>query len=180
MSDLLQALKNRRTVRKFEDKPLQEETLNQILEAARWTQSWANTQCWEIVVVQDPDQKEKLQQTLAKGNPAAKAMVQAPVVLAVCAKLEVSGYYKGQVTTKFGDWFMFDIGLVTQNICLAAHALGLGSVVVGLFEHDQGQEVLQVPAGHVLVTYIPIGYPAKIPEAPKRKELNEFVHFENF
>ncbi|MFP4391980.1 MAG: nitroreductase family protein [Desulfohalobiaceae bacterium] len=180
MSDLLQIIKSRRTVRKFEDKPLQEETLNQILEVTRWTQSWANTQCWEIVVVQDPDLKEKLQQTLAKGNPAAKAMVQAPVVLALCAKLEVSGYYKGQVTTKHGDWFMFDLGLVTQDLCLAAHALGLGSVVVGLFDQDQGEKLLQVPAGHTLVCYIPMGYPAKIPEAPKKKELNEFVHFETF
>ncbi|MFP4213823.1 MAG: nitroreductase family protein [Desulfohalobiaceae bacterium] len=180
MSDLLQAIKNRRTIRKFEDKPLQEETLNQVLEAARWAQSWANTQCWEIVVVQDPEIKEKLQQTLAKGNPAAKAMVQAPAVLALCAKLEISGYYKEQVTTKYGDWFMFDLGLVTQNICLAAHALGLGSVVVGLFDHDQGEKILKVPAGCALVSYIPIGYPAKVPEAPKRKELGEFVHYETF
>lgn len=180
MNDLLHVIQNRRTIRKFEDKPLQEETLNQLLEAARWTQSWANTQCWEIVVVQDPDLKSDLQQTLAKGNPAAKAMIQAPVLLAVCARLQVSGYYKGQVTTKYGDWFMFDLGLVTQNICLAAHALGLGSVVVGLFDHDQAQEILKVPAGVTLVDIIPVGYPAKIPEAPKRKELTEFVHFETF
>ncbi len=180
MADILNIMQNRRSIRKFEDQPLQEETLNQILEAARWSQSWANTQCWEIVVVQDPDIKEKLQETLAKGNPASKAMVQAPVLLALCAKLETSGYYKGQVTTKHGDWYMFDLGLVTQNICLAAHALGLGSVVVGLFDHDKAEEILNVPAGHTLAAIVPLGYPAKIPETPKRKELTEFVHFETF
>ncbi|HBD08464.1 MAG TPA: nitroreductase, partial [Syntrophobacteraceae bacterium] len=64
--------------------------------------SWANTQCWEIVVVKDPAMKAALQETLAKGNPATKAVVDAPVLLTICGKLNSSGYYKDQVTTKFG------------------------------------------------------------------------------
>jgi nitroreductase len=180
MSDFVQQMMERRTVRKFEDRDVDSETMREILEAARWTQSWANVQCWEIVEVRDADVKVSLQETLAKGNPATKAMVEAPVVLAVCMKLQEAGYYKGQVTTKFGDWFMFDSGLVTQNICLAAHALGLGSVVVGLFDHDKAKEVIKVPDGYELTVLIPLGVPAQIPKPPKRKELNEFVHRDTF
>jgi len=126
--------------------------------------------------VRDPATKEQLQATLTKTNPALKAMVQAPVVLALCGKLQSSGCYKGAVTTKFGDWFMFDLGLATQSLCLAAHDQGLGTVVVGLFDHDRAKEILGVPEGYELVVMIPIGYPAKVSMAPRRRETADFVH----
>ena len=173
-------IKGRRSIRSYEEKEVAEELLNQLFEAVRWTPSWANTQCWELIVVRDPETKQKLQETISKGNPATKALVNAPVVLALCGKLESAGYYHGQVTTKFGDWFMFDLGLVTQNLCLAAHNLGLGTVIVGLFDHDRAQEMLAVPTGYELVVLIPLGYPAKEPVAPKRREVREFVHFHKF
>jgi len=153
-----------------------QEVLNRVFEAVQWSPSWANTQCWELVVVKDRATKERLQSVLSRTNPASKAMVQAPVVLALCGKLMSSGCYKGKVTTKFGDWFMFDLGLATQSICLAAHDQGLGTVVVGLFDHDRAKEVLGVPEGYELVVMIPIGYPAKGAPAPKRRETAEFVH----
>jgi len=180
MPDFMDIIKERRSVRKFEDRDIPESTLQTVLEAAQWSQSWANTQCWEIVVVKDQAIKGQLQETMAKGNPATKAIVEAPALLAVCGKLETSGYYKGQVTTKFGDWFLFDLGLVCQNICLAAHAAGLGSVIVGLFDHDQAAKVLKVPQGHELVAIIPLGYPAQTPKAPKRKAIEEFTHQDTF
>ena len=180
MSEFMDILKNRRSVRNFEDRQVEDEKLNQVLEAIQWSQSWANTQCWEVVVIKDQNVKTKLQETLVKGNPATKSMVEAPVLLALCAKLKSSGYYKEQVTTKFGDWFMFDLGLATQNACLAAHALGLGSVVVGLFDHDKAKEVLQVPEGYEIVDIIPLGYPAKIPKTPERREISDFTHNDTF
>jgi len=180
MSDFMEILKTRRSVRKFEDKEVEEEKLNQVLEAVQWSQSWANTQCWEVIVVRDQNVKTQLQETLFKGNPATNSMVEAPVLLVMCAKLQSSGYYKEQVTTKFGDWFMFDLGLATQNACLAAHALGLGSVVVGLFDHDKAKEVLQVPQGYELVDIIPMGYPAKTPKTPERRSITDFTHYERF
>ncbi|MCK4467468.1 MAG: nitroreductase family protein, partial [Desulfobacterales bacterium] len=118
--------------------------------------------------------------TISKGNPAAKSIVAAPVVLAVCGRLGKSGYYKDKVSTKFGDWYMFDLGLATQTICLAACDFGLGTVIVGLFDHDRAKEILNVPAGYELVVLIPMGYPAKIPSAPKRREMNEFTHYDTF
>jgi nitroreductase len=181
MQDFMQIIRERRSVRKYEDRDVPAEALNTVLEAVRWAPSWANTQCWEIVVVRDRSVKEQLQATLPpKGNPAAGAMVKAPVVLVLCAKLKSSGYYKSEVTTKFGDWFMFDLGIACQSLCLAAHAQGLGTVVVGLFDHDQAKNVLNVPDDHELVVMIPLGYPAKISSAPSRREIGEFTHENSF
>ncbi len=180
MGELMKAIKDRRSIRKYEDKMVPDDFLNQVLEAVQWAPSWANTQCWEIIVVKEQATKQKLQETMGKGNPATKAIVDAPVILAVCGKLKSSGYYKEQVTTKFGDWFMFDLGLATQNLCLAAHDLGLGTVIVGLFDHDKAAQVLGLPEGYELVSLIPLGYPAKISSAPKRREIGEFSHPEKF
>ena len=180
MTDLMEVIKERRSIRKYEEKDIPEELVNRVLDAVRWTPSWINTQCWEVVVVKDKEIKERLQKTISKGNPAAKAIVEAPVIFAVCGRLEKSGYYKDKVSTKFGDWYMFDIGLATQNLCLMAHNLGLGTVIVGLFDHDRAKETLNVPTGYELVVLIPMGYPAKTPAAPKRRELADFTHYNIF
>jgi len=181
MNNLMEIIKSRRSIRVFEEKEFPEASLNQALEAFRWAPSWANTQCWEVVVIKEKSIKERLQACIpAKGNPAVKAVVQAPVLLVVCARLNVSGFYKGGPVTKFGDWFMYDLGIATQNLCLAAHSLGLGTVIVGVFDHDKAREVINVPEGYEPVTLIPMGYPAKTVSAPSRREISEFAHYETF
>jgi len=85
-----------------------------------------------------------------------------------------------QATTKFGDWFMFDIGLAAQNICLAAHSLNLGTAIIGPFGHNRVKEILHIPAEYEMVALIPMGYPAyKIPHS-HRKEISVFVYYETF
>ncbi len=180
MSCVMEAIKNRRSVRKYEDKPVSEEAVKELLESVQWAQSWANTQCWEVIVVREQATKEQLAEAVLKGNPAQKSVIAAPVVLIVCAKLKSSGFYKDVVTTKFGDWFMFDIGVAAQNICLQAQDMGLGAVVMGLFDHNKVAGVLGVPEGYEVVTMIPVGYPAKPSKAPKRREIEEFTHYERF
>jgi len=180
MKNIMDVIKERRSVRKYDQKDVSDEIINQLLEAVRWAPSWNNTQCWEIVVVKDQIQKEKLQQTITKGNPATKSITEASVILALCGKLKSSGYFKDKASTKFGDWLMFDIALAAQNICLAAQALGLGTVIVGLLDHDSAKEVLKVKDGYELVVLIPIGYPAKISSAPKRREIKDFIHYNIF
>jgi len=180
MTDLMGIIKGRRSIRRYQDKEVPDEILNQILESIQWAPSWANTQCWEVIVVKNPENKENLKDTLPTTNPAGNAMVQAPIILVLCAKLKSSGYYKDKVTTKFGDWFMFDLGIATQTICLAAHDLGLGTVIVGLFDQDKAKEALRVPEGYELVTLIPLGYAAKGSAPPKRREIREFTHYERF
>ena len=181
MTDLMTLIKERRSIRKYEEKPVPDDALQQLLDAVRWAPSWTNCQCWEVIVVKDAAAKEKLQASLPpKGNPAFKAMVAAPVVLVMCAKAKVSGYYKDAATTKFGEWMMYDLGIATQNICLTAHNLGLGTVVVGLFDQDKAAAAMEVPEGYELVTMIPVGYPAKVGSAPPRKETSEFTHYEKW
>lgn len=180
MTDFMEIIRGRRSIRRYEEPDVPEKILTRVLDAARWSQSWANTQCWELVVIKDKSVKTQLQQTIPPTNPAFKAVVAAPVLLAVCGRLKSSGYYKGAAPTKFGDWFMFDLGLVTQNISLAAHALGLGTVVVGLFDHDRAKEILAVPADHELVALMPLGYPAHEPPAPARRDIKEFTHRDRF
>jgi nitroreductase len=180
MSDIMDSIRRRRSVRKYKKQDLPEDLLNDLLEAVRWSPSWANTQCWEVIVVKDPETKKSLQETLPKGNPAFSAIEDAPIILALCGKLMSSGYYKGAAATKFGDWFMFDLGIATQSLCIAAHSMGLGTVIVGLFDHDKAMRTLSVPEGFELSVLIPVGYPEKTPSAPKRKGIKEFVHHNLF
>jgi len=180
MGEVMEAIEKRRSVRRYLEKEIPHDVLTGILEAVRWSPSWANTQCWEIVVVKDPAIKAQLQETLAPKNPATRAIVNAPVVIALCGRLGRSGFYKGQTTTKFGDWFMYDLGLANQTLCMAAHDAGLGTVIVGLFDHDRAGEILNAPAGCQVVTLIPMGYPDQAPPAPKRNALSEFVHYDRF
>jgi nitroreductase len=180
MADFMEIVQGRRSIRRYQDRVIPEEHLTTILEAIKWSPSWANKQCWEAIVIKDPVIKQKVQETLSPGNPASKAIVEAPVVIALCGKLASAGYKKGEATTKFGDWFLFDIGIATQTLCLTAHYLNLGTVIVGSFNHDKAKEVLRVPEGYEVVSLIPLGYPAQESKAPPRKGIAEFVHYDSF
>ena len=181
MSSLMETILNRRSIRRYQEKDIPDEVLHKVLDAARWAPSWANTQAWEFVVVKDRSIKEKIQATVNNRNPSYLALVNAPVLLVVCGQLKKSGYYNDQYPTKFGsDWFMYDLGLATQNLCLAAHDSGLGTVIVGLFNHDRVGEVINLPANHEVLVLIPLGYPDQNPKPPKRRERDEFVHYDTF
>ncbi len=178
--DLMDAIIERRTIRKYKSDPVSEEALKAVLEAVRWAPSWANTQCWEVIVVKDPKVRSDLAEALPKGNPALSSVTDAPLLLVLCGKKGISGYYKGQVATVRGDWSMFDVGLATQNLCLAAYSLGLGTVVIGLFDHKKVEAILGVPQNVEVVAMTPLGYPATGGSTPKRKELSEFVFYEKY
>jgi nitroreductase len=178
--DTLECIKARRSVRKYKSDPVPPEKLNEVLEAFRLAPSWANLQPWELVVVTDPAMKEKLQDTLPKGNPARSAMVQAPVVIAVCGVKGKSGMYKNEAVTALGDWFMFDLGIAAQNLCLAACALGLGTVHAGYLDHQKASELLGLPPDRTVVELVPLGFPDHEPKNPGRKALAEFVHRDQY
>lgn len=180
MKNVIAVIRERRSIRKYDSREVPEDVIIDLLETLRWTPSWANTQCWEVIWVKDTDLREKLVDASYKGNPANKAILEAPVLLALCAKLNTSGFYKGEVTTKFGDWFMFDLGLATQTLCLSAQSHGLGTVIIGLFDHNKVKDILFVPEGYEIVSLIPIGYPAHNPSAPRRKDIGEFLHYNTF
>jgi nitroreductase len=192
--ELFEAIKNRRSIRRYKTDPVDDKKIEAILEAGRWAPSWANTQCWKFVVVRDAQIKAKLADTMMKvklpdreiPNPALNAMGIAPVVIVVCAQIGIAGAAHGpagvnvEYATDKGDWFMFDAALAIQNMVLAAHGLGLGTVIIGAFDAPQAEIVLNVPQGYRAVAFFPIGVPEQPGKAPPRKELAEIVVKDKF
>ena len=178
--DIMEVIKTRRSIRKYKTAPVDEKYLMIVLEAARWAPSWHNTQCSRFIVVKDSQIKSKLSETLNPGNPAIAALINAPVVIVACAELGKAGFRDGQAKTDKGDWFMFDVALAMQNLCLAAHSLGLGTVHVGLFDAKKAAGILKVPDGFAVVEMTPLGYPDTEGKMPSRKDLAEIVFYDIF
>jgi len=176
--DLMEAIKGRRSIRKYKPDPVPEGAFRTLVEAVRWAPSWANTQCWELIVVKDPKIKSELAGALPKTNSALSPMTEAPLVIVLCGKKGVSGFKKGEAVTVKGDWLMFDTGIAMQILCLTAHSLGLGTVIVGMFDHKKVEEILGIAQSVEVVAMTPLGYPATEGIAPKRKEPSEFVFYE--
>lgn len=187
--EVLEAIKTRRSIRRYKPDPIDDKDLETVLEAALWAPSWANTQCWRFIVVRDANTKAKLSSTFgqieragaASDNPATKAVLQAPLVVVACAKLHQSGYrHDGTPATDKNEWHMYDVALAMQNLTLAAHALGLGTVHIGALDAEKAAEILEVPEGYCVVAMTPLGSPEHIGKAPPRKELAEIIFHDKF
>ena len=186
--EVLEAIKSRRSIRRYKTTPVDDKTVELVLEAARWAPSWANTQCGRFIVVRDTSIKDKLADALGSGRPGGKnaateAVRKAPIVIVACAELGKSGFSRdtGQPSTDKGDyWFMFDVGLAMQNLVLAAHSVGLGTVHVGLFDAKKVAGMLGVPPDFCVVSLTPLGYPDEEPGPRPRKELPEIVFHDKY
>ncbi|MHC9541369.1 MAG: nitroreductase family protein [Vulcanimicrobiota bacterium] len=178
--EIIEAIKTRRSIRKFKDTEIPREVLDEIFEAARYAPSWANTQVWEFIVIKEQDTKDAISELLSPGNPARNAVKEAPVVLVVCGRKGISGFYKGSQSTILGDWLVFDAALISATLNLAAHAKGLGTVHVGFFDIPKVSSLLSVPDDVQVVEILPLGYPDQSPLAPKRREARDFVHFDKY
>ena len=178
--DVLEAIKTRRSIRKYKTDPVDDKTLETVLEAARWAPSWSNTQCWRFIVVRDSEMKSKLTDTLSETNPARDAVKNAPLVIVACAEPGKAGYKDGQLATDKGDWFMFDVAIAMQNLVLAAHSVGLGTVYVGWFDSRKVSSFLEVPRSHCVVALTPLGYPNQIRDPRPRKELPEIIFYDKW
>ena len=178
--EVLEAIKTRRSIRRYKTNPVDDKRLELVLEAARWAPSWGNTQCWRFVVVSDDDIKNKLADTLNATNPAIGAIKQAPLLIVACAELGKSGYKEGNLVTDKGDWYMFDVALAMQNLTLAAHSLGLATVHVGRFDARKAAGILEVPQGYCVVEMAPLGYPDQAYDSRPRKGLSEIVFYNRF
>jgi len=176
--ELFEAIKTRRSVRKYSGKPVEDEKLQAVLDAARMAPSWANYQCWRFVVVKDKARKEKISALSYvesyfalkgyKSNPSVKALAEAPVVIVLCADPAQSGVIGGQ------NYYLVDAGLAAQNMMLAARARGLGTVFVGVYDEEKVKSLLGIPAAIRVVGLFPLGYPVEEKkEGPARKNLQE-------
>jgi nitroreductase len=169
--DIFQVFRDRRSIRKYKDTPVGKETIEQVLDAARLAPSWKNLQCWRFLVLTDAAIRSKLLDAFPDENPGKKAISMAPVVIVVCGNPVESD------TENNIDYFVADVAIAFEHLCLAAHALGLGTCWMGWYNEGQIKQALGLPAGIRVVGITPLGYPDQEPKARPRKELHEIAFF---
>lgn len=172
--DVFEAIKGRRSVRAYASREVSDETVERLIDAARWAPSAGNVQPWEFIIVRSSEIKRKL---------AAAALNQtfieeAPVVIVVCADKQRSAQAYGSRGASL--YCIQDTAAAIQNLHLAAYALGLGTCWVGAFREDQATEALGLPLHIRPVAIIPVGYPAEKPKPRPRRSLEEIIHRETF
>jgi nitroreductase len=188
--DIFEAIKNRRSIRQYKSDPVDDKTIDTVLEAAHWAPSWGNLQCWRFVIVRDAKVKSEIAGTLTRvqidnewvDNAASDSIKQAPVLIVLCAEKSKAGLLADgkPVTDKGESWFMFDTALAMENLVLAAHALGLGTVIVGSFDSVKVAKILGVPEGCTVVTMTPLGVPNRKGQISPRKNLSEVYYREKY
>jgi len=173
--DVLDAIKGRRSVRAFSnEKNVSEETVEKLIDAARWAPSAGNIQPWEFVVVR----RLEIKKGLAEAAFNQSFIEEAPVVIVVCADENRSSEGYGQRGKAL--YCIQDTAAAIQNIHLAAYSLGLGTCWVGAFREEKASEILKAPLGVRPVALIPVGYPSKIPPSRRKRGFGEIVHYETF
>lgn len=167
--DIFQVFRDRRSIRRYKDTPVEAEKITQVLEAARLAPSWKNLQCWRFIVVTDPGRRDALLDAFPDDNPGKKAIAAAPVTIVVCGDPEQSGFENGI------DYYIADTAIAFEHLCLAAHALGLGTCWIGWFDEAAARRALDIPAHIRVIGVTPLGYPDQEPKPRPRKELAEIM-----
>ena len=151
--DALEAIKTRRSIRRYKKTPVPREKLEQILDAGRWAPSAKNSQPWKFIVLTDFQVKERVAELLAFGGFLAEA----PVGIVVVVDPVVSSHPAE------------DGALAAYSMLLAAHALGLGGCWLNpSLGEEELKEVLGIPRGERLISVISIGYPDEAPSRARR------------
>jgi nitroreductase len=164
--DVLQAIKERRSIRQYTQEPVSEDQVNQILEAGRWAPSRGNSQPWKFIVLKD----DQIRRELAEVIPTGKFLAQAPQGIAIVVDPEASKHPEQEGAAAI------------QNILLAAHALGLGTCWISVWGTDWAEmaaKVLGIPDEEWLISVVSIGFPAEAPEKG-RKELHEITFISEY
>ena len=168
--DVMEAILNRRSIRSYEDKPIEKEKLSRVLEAGRQAPSAANSQPWRILVVTDAATRKTLV-TAANGK---EFVGQAPAVIVGCAVKTDKVMSCGQQA------YPIDVAICMTTMSLAAVGEGLGTCWIGAFNEDAVKEVLGIPKEVRVVELMPIGYPTSQPDARTRMPMDEFAVFEKW
>ncbi|MEA3488786.1 MAG: nitroreductase family protein [Candidatus Omnitrophota bacterium] len=170
MMEVMEAIRKRHSIRSYEDREVEEEKLNLILEAGRLAPSAGNRQEWRYVVVRDKQTRQKLMEAAA-----GQAFVgEAPVVIACCAQTD------GHIMKCGQPCYPIDVAISIDHMTLKAVEEGLGTCWVGAFNEVKAREVLGVPDEIRLVELLALGYPTHIPGGKTRKELGEIVKYERW
>jgi nitroreductase len=163
--DVFEAIRIRRSIRKFRPKPIPDEKLEMILEAGRLAPSAGNRQPWRFVVVKDPERKR----TLAKAADNQTFIADAGVIIVALGDPEASP-----------RWFRQDPMIAVEHMVLAATALGYGTCWIGAFNEKEVKRLLRIPEELKVIALLPIGFPDETPAPRERKPLKEIVFLEKY
>lgn len=168
-NDLIKVIMTRSSVRAFLDKPVSDETIEQLLKAAMAAPSAKNSQPWAFVVIKD----RTLLEMLGNSLPNAKMTATAPAAIAICGVLDKT------LPGEAHEYWIQDAAAATENFLLAVHALGLGAVWTGVHPISERirilKDVLKLPEGVEPFCLIPFGWPAA-PATAKDKWDPSAVH----
>jgi len=166
--DVIDAIRSRRSIRKFRDAEVEDEKVGIILDAGRWAPSGMNNQPWQFIVVRNRETMDKIAQCTIYSDILRSANLLIAVFLD-----------KDEMYDRTKD--VMAIGACIQNMLLAAHSLDLGAVWLGeiLKEKEKVNEILDAPESLELMAVLAIGYPAESPTST-RKALKEIVHRERY
>ena len=161
--DMIQGIKERRSIRRFKDMPVPRETLEEIVEAASYAPSWKNSQTVRYYIA---DRKELLDQIATEEclmgfRHNLNIIAGSPALVVLASVAGRSGYERdgSSSTAKGSHWESFDAGAAAMAFCLAAHEKGLGTVIMGIFDEDKVRQVIRLPEDQRISALISIGYP---------------------
>ena len=179
--ETIQAIRSRRSIRKYQQRPVPHEVIEQIVAAAAYAPSWKNTQIARYVLVEDRATIDKMAEEMVldfKLNE--KTLKNCPAVMVLTYVTGRSGYERdGSFSTPLAThWQSFDAGIAAQTFCLSAHALGLGTVIMGIYDPAEVAKVVEIPEGQEVAALIALGHPAQDPQAPARKDVDTLLRFE--
>ncbi|MBE9487716.1 MAG: nitroreductase family protein [Bacteroidetes bacterium] len=178
--DFNQCIKERRSIRNFTSQKVEHEKLERIIELARFSPSWKNSQTVRYIFVEDEQLKDKIANECVSGFVNnSNTIKKAPLLVVIATIKSRCGYERdGSFTTSKGDgWEMFDAGIATQTFCLASHSENLGTVVMGIFDEEKLGEAISLPENQKVSAIIALGYPTEPVNTPKRKEVSELITY---
>ncbi|MDQ1279786.1 MAG: hypothetical protein QG670_1048 [Thermoproteota archaeon] len=163
---LVEPILKRRSIRSYKPDPIQEEVLNNILEAGRLAPTAGNRQPWHFIVVTDQRLKQELSQ--GKWNTFIK---DSAFTIVGCA-------YMGSEYAQ--RWSTVDVSIALENMVLTAAAQGVGSCWVGDFKEEEVKRLFGIPEDHKVVCLVAFGYPTEIPSPHGKKDLREIIGYNKF
>jgi len=156
----IERIKTRRSIRKFTDTPVARETMNEIVSAASYAPSWKNSQTVRYIVIESEDILEKIATTATLGFEHNKGIISGCKTLVAAVTISGKCGYNPDgtfTTTKKDKWEAFDAGIAVQTFCLAASELGVGTVILGIFDEAVMSEILGLPEGQYTAALIAAG-----------------------